>query len=148
MIRLLALLYNYSQLEQLTDWTPEWRLSDESLWRISHESRTDLYFLEFTNELPFMTAMRPESKSPCRTVNFPSAVTGMSLFSCLLPSNDSFFAILCSGNVITEPLLSNGRPFRFHYFGFQPSYHNIIKEFDVSVTGYFRPQIKVGETPA
>jgi hypothetical protein len=27
--------------------------------------------------------------------------------------------IRCSGSVITEPLLSSGRPVWFHYFGFQ-----------------------------
>jgi hypothetical protein len=43
----------------------------------------------------------------------------------LLPSNDSFVAIRCSGKVITEPLLSNGRPVRLHYFGFQPSCRSI-----------------------
>jgi hypothetical protein len=32
---------------------------------------------------------------------------------------DSFVAIRCSGNVITEPLLSNGRPLWLHYSGFQ-----------------------------
>jgi hypothetical protein len=51
----------------------------------------------------------------------------MSLFSDLLPINDSFVAICCSGNVITEPLLSNGRP-ELHYSGFQPSCHNTDTE--------------------
>jgi hypothetical protein len=37
------------------------------------------------------------------------------VFSYLLPSNDSFVAIHCSGNVITEPLLSNERPLWLHY---------------------------------
>jgi hypothetical protein len=31
------------------------------------------------------------------------------VFSNLLPGNDSFAAIPCNGNVISEPLLSNGR---------------------------------------
>jgi hypothetical protein len=41
------------------------------------------------------------------------------VFSGLLPSNDSFVAIRCSGNVITEPLLTKGRPLLLHYSGFQ-----------------------------
>jgi hypothetical protein len=32
---------------------------------------------------------------------------------------DSIVAHRCSGNVITEPLLSNGRPLWLHYSGFQ-----------------------------
>jgi hypothetical protein len=32
---------------------------------------------------------------------------------------DSIVAIRCSGNVITEPLLSNGRLLWLHYSGFQ-----------------------------
>jgi hypothetical protein len=56
----------------------------------------------------------------------PSVVTGIYLFSGLLPSNNSFAPIRCSGNVITEPLLSNGRSLRLHYSGFQPSCHNIF----------------------
>jgi hypothetical protein len=32
---------------------------------------------------------------------------------------DSFVAIRCSGNVITEPLLSKGRPLWLHYSGFR-----------------------------
>jgi hypothetical protein len=50
---------------------------------------------------------------------------GISLFIGLLPSNDLFIAIGCSGNVVTEPLLSNGRTLRLHYSGFQPSCHNM-----------------------
>jgi hypothetical protein len=38
----------------------------------------------------------------------PSVVTGMSLSSGPLPSNKSFIAIRCSGNVITDPFHSNG----------------------------------------
>jgi hypothetical protein len=46
------------------------------------------------------------------------------VFSNLLPGNDSFTAIRCSGNVISEPLLSNGRLLRLHHSGFQPSCHS------------------------
>jgi hypothetical protein len=56
----------------------------------------------------FITSSHPEYKSPCRTVNCLSIVTGMSLFSELLPSNDSFVAIRYSGSAISESLLSNG----------------------------------------
>jgi hypothetical protein len=41
------------------------------------------------------------------------------LFGDLLPGNDSFVAIRCSGNVIAEPLVSNGRPLWLHFYGFQ-----------------------------
>jgi hypothetical protein len=48
------------------------------------------------------------------------------VFSNLLPGKDSVVAICCSGNVVTEPLLGNGRPLRLHYFGLQPSCENIV----------------------
>jgi hypothetical protein len=48
------------------------------------------------------------------------------VFRNMLPGNDSFVAIRYSGNVISEPLPSNGRLLRLHHFGFQPSCHNII----------------------
>jgi hypothetical protein len=41
------------------------------------------------------------------------------VFRGLLPSNYSFVAIRYRGNVITDPLLSNGRPLWLHYFGFE-----------------------------
>jgi hypothetical protein len=34
-------------------------------------------------------------------------------------------SICCRGNVFTEPLLSNGHIYSFHYSGCQPSYHNM-----------------------
>jgi hypothetical protein len=47
----------------------------------------------------------------------PVGCHGNPVFSSLLPGNDSFAAILCNGNVISESLLRNGcvslaRPFR------------------------------------
>jgi hypothetical protein len=62
------------------------------------------------------------------------------VFSDLLPRNNSFVAIPCSGNVITESLLSNGRPLGLHYSGFQEVFieplpsnglfrHNIFGDF-------------------
>jgi hypothetical protein len=45
--------------------------------------------------------------------------TRKSVFSDLLPNNDSFVAIRYTWNVITEPLLSNGRPLRLQYSSFQ-----------------------------
>jgi hypothetical protein len=49
------------------------------------------------------------------------------LFSNLLPGNDSFTVISsCNGNVISNPLLTNGRLLRLHHSGFQPSCHNIV----------------------
>jgi hypothetical protein len=44
----------------------------------------------------------------------------------LLPGKDSFVAICCSWNMLSEPLLSNGHLLRFHYSGFQPSHHSIV----------------------
>jgi hypothetical protein len=48
------------------------------------------------------------------------------VFSNFLPSNDSFVAIRCSGNVISQPLISNGRLLRLYHSGFQPSCHNNV----------------------
>jgi hypothetical protein len=56
----------------------------------------------------------------------PSVVTGMYLFNGLLSSNNSFIVICCSGKVVTEPLLGNGRLLRFYHSGFQLSCHSII----------------------
>jgi hypothetical protein len=58
-----------------------------------------------------------------------SVFTGMSLFSGLLPNNNSFVAVRCSGIVIFKPLPSNGRPNRLHYSGFQPPCRNIFVDF-------------------
>jgi hypothetical protein len=55
--------------------------------------------LELTNALPVITATRPGWKSPLRTATpFFCVITGMTLFSDLLPGNDSFAATSCSGN--------------------------------------------------
>jgi hypothetical protein len=54
-----------------------------------------------------------------RTTVHCSHIEFKSVFSDWLLSNDSFVAIRCSGNVIPEPLLSNGLPLWLHYFGFQ-----------------------------
>jgi hypothetical protein len=51
------------------------------------------------------------------------------VFSSLLPGNDPFVAIYCNGNVISDPLLSNGRLMQLHHSDFQPSCHNIILPF-------------------
>jgi hypothetical protein len=62
-----------------------------------------------------------------------------SVFRDFVPSNESFIAIRCSWNAITEPLLSNGRPLWLHYPGFQAVFaealcsnglfrHNIIMD--------------------
>jgi hypothetical protein len=115
--------YNSSHIELL--------LNDVCLTNLSEES------LKFTNELPFITATRTEYKSPCRTLKCPllfcvircSGNTSNSSPVCchgnLLPGKDSFIAILCSGNVISEPLLSNGHLLRLHHSGFQLSCDNI-----------------------
>jgi hypothetical protein len=50
---------------------------------------------------------------------------GNLVFSNLLPGNDSFVAIRRSGNVVTEPLLGNGRPLPLDCSGFQQSCHNM-----------------------
>jgi hypothetical protein len=75
-----------------------------ALWRISHS-------IERTNELPFLTATRPEYKSHIEqliVLCYSVCCYGNLVFSNLLPSNESFVAICCSGNVICKPLLSNG----------------------------------------
>jgi hypothetical protein len=48
------------------------------------------------------------------------------VFSSLLPDNYSFVGILCSGNMISDPLLSNGRLLRLHRSGFHPACHIIV----------------------
>jgi hypothetical protein len=92
LLDLLALLYNYSQLEQLT--------------RLSDESRTGLNLslisrcCECTNQLPFITTTR--NMSPSRTVTCP-------LLFCVILSYETSRAqqvatwqrtIRCNGNVI------------------------------------------------
>jgi hypothetical protein len=58
----------------------EQRLSNKSLWRIFGWS---LLLLEFTNELPFIIAMRPVYKSTCGTVSCPLLFCWLSGESCL-----------------------------------------------------------------
>jgi hypothetical protein len=48
------------------------------------------------------------------------------VFSNLLPGNDTFVAIRCSENVISEPLLSNGRPLWLHYSGFYAVFTELL----------------------
>jgi hypothetical protein len=54
----------------------------------------------------------------------------------LLPGNDSFVAIRSNGNVISGPLLNNGRPLWFHYSGFQSSLYNIKEYIGREWTGF------------
>jgi hypothetical protein len=54
---------------------------------------------------------------------------GNLVFSNLLPGNDSFVAIPCIGNVISEPLLSNVRLSRLHHSGLQPSCHSVLTKY-------------------
>jgi hypothetical protein len=106
---------------------PYWTKSVFSSTATTDERRTTAHTLNslerrsrFTNELSFITSRRPEYKAPCRTVPLLFCpLSRESVFSDLLRSNDSFVAIRCSRNVITEPMLSNGRPFWLHYSGFQ-----------------------------
>jgi hypothetical protein len=61
--------------------------------------------------LPFITARRPAYKTPFRKLIVLSCRVGCHgnlVFNNLLPGNDSFAAILCNGNLISEPLLNNG----------------------------------------
>jgi hypothetical protein len=64
-------------------------------------------FLEFTNPLPFIIARRNVEQLIvlCCSVGFHGNI----VFSSLLPGNDSFAAIRCNENLISESLLSNGR---------------------------------------
>jgi hypothetical protein len=99
-----AVNYNSSHIELLLN----------ALRLLSDESSLDLQM----NSL--LQLRRPEYKSPCRTINYPPVMLSReSVFTDLLHSNDSFVATRCSGNVITDPLLSNGLPLWFHYSGFQ-----------------------------
>jgi hypothetical protein len=74
--------------------------------------------------------MNALSREPC--VN--SEATVLSIYN-LLPGNDSFIAIRCSGDVISNPLLSNGRLLQLHNSGFEPSCHNIHTKFYVDRFG-------------
>jgi hypothetical protein len=58
-----------------------------------------------------LTSMRTEYISPSRTVNCPL----LSFFFCHW---NAFVNIRCSGNLITEPLPSNGRALRLHHPSF------------------------------
>jgi hypothetical protein len=95
-----------------------------------------------TNEFPFYNCQRTEQRSPPPRVPLLLFMSALSRTPCvnseaetvwflsvysLLPGNGLFVAIRCSGNVISEPLLSNGRLLRLHHSGFQPSCHNIFE---------------------
>jgi hypothetical protein len=60
------------------------------------------------------------------TAFYEYVVSETTLFSYILPDNDSFAAIRCNGNTITVPLSSNGRLLRLHHSSFLPSCHNIL----------------------
>jgi hypothetical protein len=113
----ITLNYNSSHIELL--------LNDVCLTNVVWRIRD---CIKCMNELPFITVTWPKYKSPCWAVNCSllfcvihcsgnisnsSSVILLSvamkhfMFSNLLPANDSFIAICCSGNVISEPLLSN-----------------------------------------
>jgi hypothetical protein len=112
----------------LTPWTAFWLLL-----RMNHDS--------------FITSRGPEYKSPCRPVPLLfCSFSRESVFSDLPPTNDSFVAIRCSGNVITEPLLSNGHPLWLHYSGFQAVFTEPLPN-----NGLFRHNTKhqrYGDKPA
>jgi hypothetical protein len=84
-------------------------LYEDSLWWISHCP-------ECTNQLPYISVTRPEYHQVEQLID-------LCYSSC---HGNAFVNILCRGNVITEPLLTNGRLLRLHHSGFRPSCHNII----------------------
>jgi hypothetical protein len=111
--------YNSSHIE--LPWTT-------SIWRISmNESLTNLLNSRM-NSLLYL----PRGPNVCHHVEelivlcYSVCCHGNLVFNSLLPGNDSFIVIRCSGNLISESLLSNGRLLRLRHSGFQPSCH-IIK---------------------
>jgi hypothetical protein len=75
-----------------------WWISMKESLKISHR-------IKCTNALPFITSTRPECKSPCRKLIllcYSVCCHRNLVFSNLLPSNVSFVAICCSGNVISS----------------------------------------------
>jgi hypothetical protein len=129
--------FTVTQLQQLTNWTPEQRLSDEFLWRISHCT-------ECRNKRPFITATRPEYVKQLVFLCYFICCHGNLVFGNLLSGNDSFVAIRCSGSVISEPLLSNRCPVRLYRSGFQLSCHNMFSildktnEYETTVTPRYK----------
>jgi hypothetical protein len=76
------------------------------------ESRTDLYYYFGLSILFFCIHESNDFYNFPKTVNslcYPVGCHGNLVFNNLLPGNDSFAVIRCNGNVITEPLLRNGR---------------------------------------
>jgi hypothetical protein len=72
-----------------------------SVWRISHQFQTDL-----SASFPRGPHRRHHVEQfLCR----PVGCHGDLVYSNLLPGNDSFAVICCNGNMISEPLLSDGR---------------------------------------
>jgi hypothetical protein len=74
--------------------------------------------------------------------NSSPVVTGMNLFSDLLPGNDSFAAIRCNGNMITEPLYSIGRLVRLQHSGLQLSCHNIRYDLRILIDTCYMMSLK------
>jgi hypothetical protein len=112
----ITVIYNSSHIELLHDVTSLQLQSVitahtlnscmTSVWLISHRSLTDLNFWIFLISRMSSLLYLPRGPNVSLHVEqlIPSIVIGLSLFSGLLPSNDSFVAIRCS---------ENGLPSRF-----------------------------------
>jgi hypothetical protein len=68
-----------------------------------------------------------------------SVATKHLVFSNLLPRNDSFAVIRFNGNVLSDPLLSNGCLLRLHHSRYQPSRHSTISLRPTTSTSFLEP---------
>jgi hypothetical protein len=95
----LTLLYNYSQLWQLTHWTPsERRLSDESVWRMSDCSPVALNEFEFYVTTDSQPANLSWNKAP---------IWGL--------QPDFYYCLTVAGLLFGTPFLTRGRVCRLQW---------------------------------
>jgi hypothetical protein len=100
--------YNRSQIELLNDVCLT-DLSEESPTLLKARMNSVLYLPRGPNISHRVEQLIVLCYSVCCHGNL--------VFSNLLPGNDSLVAIHCSRNVISKPLLSNGRALWLHYCG-------------------------------
>jgi hypothetical protein len=81
-------LHSLLDYERLLFHCDEWRSSTHTL---------NSFWMNYDS---FITSRRPQYKSPCQTVSLLfCSLSRQSVFSDLLPSNNSFVVIRCSGNL-------------------------------------------------
>jgi hypothetical protein len=102
--------YNSSHIELLHNDVCLTGLSEESLTSLNVQINSLLYLPRGPNISHHVTQLIALCYSVCFHGNL--------VFSNLLPGKDSMIAICCSRNVISEPLLSNGRPLWIPYSSF------------------------------